>query len=119
MKRLIFEVVDPTVPRVSTTVTKHGITLGLNVSGSCVRPGKKTIVGTGGQGSGKVEKVVYTFGAQKTTDKTNPFKASFTVPKTAAAGARIVVTATHFVEKKTAPKKFSFKISSFVDVCGG
>ncbi|MEJ7892595.1 MAG: hypothetical protein WKF94_08135 [Solirubrobacteraceae bacterium] len=115
----VTEVVDPSTPRVSKTVTKKGITLGLNVSGSCVVPGKSTKVTTGGQGRGKVEKVVYKFGAQKKTDKTNPFSASFTVPKTAAAGARIAVTATHFVEKKTAPKKFSFTINSFVDVCGG
>lgn len=115
----VTEVADPSIPRVSKTVTKHGVTLGLNVSGSCVRPGKKTKVSTGGQGRGKLKKVVYTFGAQKKTDKTKPFSATFTVPKTAAAGARIAVTARHFVARKSAPKKFSFKINSFVDVCGG
>jgi len=115
----VTEVADPTTPTFSKTRTKNGITLGLNVSGSCVVRGKSTRVSTGGQGRGKVKKVVYRFGAQKKTDKSNPFSASFTVPKTAAPGARIAVTATHFVEKKTAPRKFSFKINSFVDVCGG
>ena len=115
----VTEVADPSVPRVSKTRTKNGITLGLTVSGSCVRRGKQTTVVTGGQGRGKVEKVVYTLGAQTKTDKSKPFRATFTVPKAAAAGARIAVTANHFVERNTAPKKFSFKISSFVDVCGG
>ncbi|MEO6496611.1 MAG: hypothetical protein ABIO51_03910 [Solirubrobacteraceae bacterium] len=115
----VTEVADPSVPRVSKTRTKNGITLGLTVSGSCVRPGKPTTVVTGGQGRGKVEKVVYTLGGQTKTDKSMPFRATFTVPKAAAAGARIAVTAKHFVERNTAPKKFSFKIGSFVDVCGG
>lgn len=111
------EVADPSIPAVSTTVTKKGRTLGLNVPGSCVLPGKSYKVTTGGQGQGKLKKVTYRFGAQKKTDTHKPWSATFKVPKSATAGATIPVSALHVVAAK--PKSFTITISSSVRVCGG
>jgi hypothetical protein len=111
------EVPDPSVPQVSKTVTKHGTTMGLNVPGSCVAPGKKYKVTTAGQGKGKLTKVKYTFGAQQQTDALKPFGATFTVAKSAKAGASVKVTALGSYKTKTSG--FTILISTTVRVCGG
>jgi hypothetical protein len=111
------EVADPTAPQVSKTVTKNGRTLGLNVTGSCVVPGKSTTVTTGGQGKGLLTKVRYSFGAQLETDTARPWSATFKVPATAKAGAHIPVTSLGTLKAKK--KTFSIFITSSVQVCGG
>jgi hypothetical protein len=111
------EVADRTAPSVSTTVTKSGRTLGLNVPGSCVVPGRSATVTTGGQGQGQLTKVKYTFGAQQETDTKRPWSASFKVPASAKAGADIKVTSLGTLKTKT--KTFTIFIQSSVQVCGG
>lgn len=111
------EVPDPSAPQKSTTVTKHGRTIGLNVPGGCVVPGKAYKLTTGGQGKGKLVKVRYTFGAQVKTDTTKPFSASFTVPKKAKAGTSIKATSLNSFATKSS--SFTILVSSSVTVCGG
>lgn len=111
------EVRDPTAPLKSTTRTKHGTTLGLNVPGSCVLPGKKYGISVGGQGRNKVVQVRFRFGGQAKTDKKRPWAASFKVSSSAKAGSTIKVSANSSVERKGA--HFNLLISSSVTVCGG
>jgi hypothetical protein len=111
------EVHDPTAPQKSTTRSKRGTTLGLNVPGSCVVPGKSYRITVGGQGRNKVVKVVFRFGGQSATDTKKPWAETFKVPSSSKPGATIKVSANSSVEKKGAD--FKLLISSSVTVCGG
>ncbi len=111
------EVPDKRAPAVSTTATKHGRTLGLDVPGSCVVPGKPVTVTAGGQGQGALQQVKYTFGAQQQTDTHQPWSATFKVPKGAKAGTTIKVTALGTLKTRTTT--FTILVASSVRVCGG
>ncbi len=109
-------VADPSAPPVSKTVTKNGVTTGLNVPGTCVVGGKKYTVSTGGQGRGRLKKVRYRFGGQQQTDTKPSWGATFTVPKSVRSGAVIKVSSlATFTRKSTT---FSVSISTTVTVCG-
>ncbi len=111
------EVADPSIPAVSKTVTKNGRTIGLNVPGSCVVPGKKFNVSTGGQGVGKLDKVTYSFAGTKTTDTKSPWGATLKTPSNAKLGDRLFIKAVNYLSTKKG--NFTITITSSVDVCGG
>ncbi|MEV4423318.1 hypothetical protein AB0L40_25580 [Patulibacter sp. NPDC049589] len=109
-------VADPSTPARSTTGTKNQVTLGLNVPGTCVKPGKTYGVSTGGQGKGKVAKVRYRFGGQSQTDAAKPWGATFQVQASAKPGSVVPISAKHRVQTKS--KAFNFTLFSDVTVCG-
>lgn len=88
------EVFDPAAPRVNITETKKGVTLGLNMPGGCVRPGKPISLSTSGQGKARLTKVVYRVGPLKATDTTAPWGVKLTIPKKAKPGTSLPVKAT-------------------------
>lgn len=111
------EVRDPTAPAKSATVSKKGTTLGLNVTGSCVVPGKTIRLTVGGQGVNKVEKVRFRLGGQAKTDLQRKWAKDFKVPGSAKPGASIGVGAKANVASKKG--KFTITMSTTVTVCGG
>ncbi len=112
---------DATSPRRTFSISKDGLTTGLNLEGSCVLPGGKTVLTVGGQGKGKVIKVVFTLGKQKVTDEKKQFAATFTVPKKSEAGATLPVkaTITHRFTKKGKTLTKQRTITTSLEVCGG
>lgn len=112
---------ERTAPRRTVSVAKDGFTTGLNLEGSCVLAGAKTELTVGGQGTGKVTKVVFALGKQKATDTKKAFAARFTIPKNAADGATLPVksTITHRFKKKGKTIERKRTITTALEVCGG
>lgn len=115
------EVYDRRAARVSVTETRRGVTLGLNVPGGCVRPGKPFSVTTAGQGKGRLLAVRYRVGGMARRDTSAPWGASFTVPAKAAPGSVLTVNArmTVLPLQSGATRPYTRSLSSSVRVCGG
>lgn len=117
------EVFDPSAPRVSITQSKGGITLGLNMPGSCVLPGKGVKLSTSGQGKARLLQVRYRLGPVQKLDLKAPWGAVLKVPATAKPGASLPVKAIMKLRKTKGGKPFgppfSRTIVASLRVCGG
>lgn len=117
------EVFDPSAPRVSITQSKGGITLGLNMPGGCVLPGKNVKLTTSGQGKARLLQVRYRLGPVQKLDTKAPWGATLKVPAGAKPGSSLPVKAIMKLTKTKAGKPvgapFSRTIVGALRVCGG